>query len=342
MLVMSMRFTKLNYCQYLLSSQINYTITNLAEHLEQISHDAINYYLKREKLTPRLLWENVKDIIEEDANGYIIFDDSVLDKRYSQEIEMVRRQYSGNEHGVVKGIGVVSCVYVNPQVKRFWVVDYRIFNPDVDGKTKIDHVKDMLSNLVYQKLLPFDTVLMDTWYAVNSLMLYIDSLEKVYYCPLKNNRLVDDTLGKEKYKRIELLEWSEEELECGKIIKIKGFPAQKKVKLFRVAVSNNRTDYVATNDLSQSSTNVVQEVCKIRWKIEEFHREIKQLTGIESCQCRKARLQRNHIACAMLVWIRLKNLAYQTGQTVYQIKHNLLSNYLIQQLKRPSISMYLV
>ena len=152
MLVMSMRFTKLNYCQYLLSSQINYTITNLAEHLEQISHDAINYYLKREKLTPRLLWENVKDIIEGDANGYIIFDDSVLDKRYSQEIEIVRRQYSGNEHGVVKGIGVVSCVYVNPQVKRFWVVDYRIFNPDVDGKTKIDHVKDMLSNLVYQKL----------------------------------------------------------------------------------------------------------------------------------------------------------------------------------------------
>lgn len=342
MLVMSMRFTKLNYCQYLLSSQINYTITNLAEHLEQISHDAINYYLKREKLTPRLLWENVKDIIEEDANGYIIFDDSVLDKRYSQEIEMVRRQYSGNEHGVVKGIGVVSCVYVNPQFKRFWVVDYRIFNPDVDGKTKIDHVKDMLSNLVYQKLLPFDTVLMDTWYAVNSLMLYIDSLEKVYYCPLKNNRLVDDTWGKEKYKRIELLEWSEEESECGKIIKIKGFPAQKKVKLFRVAVSNNRTDYVATNDLSQSSTNVVQEVCKIRWKIEEFHREIKQLTGIESCQCRKARLQRNHIACAMLVWIRLKNLAYQTGQTVYQIKHNLLSNYLIQQLKRPSIPMCLV
>jgi len=55
--------------------------------------------------------------------------------------------------------------------------------------------------------------------------------------------------------------------------------------------------------------DVAQQVCKIRWKIEEFHREIKQLTGIESCQCRKARLQRNHIACAMLVWLRLKKLA---------------------------------
>jgi hypothetical protein len=148
MLVISMRFTKLNYCQYLLSSQINYTITNLAEHLEHISHDAINYYLKREKLTPRLLWENVKDVIELDANSYIIFDDSILDKRYSKEIEMVRKQYSGNEHGIIKGIGVVSCVYVNPKVQRFWVIDYRIFNPDVDGKTKIDHVKDMLQNRI--------------------------------------------------------------------------------------------------------------------------------------------------------------------------------------------------
>jgi hypothetical protein len=337
-----MKFTKLDYCQYLLSSQINYTITNLAEHLENISHDKINYYLKKEKLTPRLLGDNVKDVIMTDDNGYVIFDDSVLDKRYSEEIEIVRRQYSGNEHSVLKGIGVVSCVYVNPKLQRFWVVDYRIFNPDADGKTKIDHVKDMLQNLVYHKLLPFDTVLMDTWYAVHNLMLYIDSLDKIYYCPLKDNRLVDDTFGKEKYKRIELLQWSEEELECGKIIKIKGFPANKKVKLFRVTVSTNRTDYVVTNDLSQSSTDVVQQVCKIRWKIEEFHREIKQLTGIESCQCRKARLQLNHIACAMLVWVRLKNLAYRTGQTIYQIKQKLLSNYLIEQLKRPSISMCLV
>jgi hypothetical protein len=97
------------------------------------------------------------------------------------------------------------------------------------------------------------------------------------------------------------------------------------VKLFRVTVSTDKTEFVATNDLTQDSTDIVQEVCDIRWKIEEFHREIKQLTGIESCQCRKARIQRNHISCAMLVWTRLKQLAYSTGQTVYQLKHGLLS-----------------
>jgi hypothetical protein len=83
-------------------------------------------------------------------------------------------------------------------------------------------------------------------------------------------------------------------------------------------------------------------VCAIRWNIEQFHRELKQLTGIESCQCRKARIQRNHVACAMLVWLRLKSLAYQTYQSVYQLKHGLLSNYLIEQLKRPALLMSLV
>ncbi len=79
-----------------------------------------------------------------------------------------------------------------------------------------------------------------------------------------------------------------------------------------------------------------------RAKIEEFHRELKQLTGVESCQCRKARIQRNHIGCAMLVWLRLKDIAYKTGQTIYQLKHGLLCDYLIKQLKRPAIPMFLV
>jgi hypothetical protein len=79
----------------------------------------------------------------------------------------------------------------------------------------------------------------------------------------------------------------------------------------------------------------------VRWKIEEFHRETKQLTGIEGCQCRMGRIQRNHIACALLVWSHLKDLAYQSGRTIYRIKHGLLQDYLIQQLKNPSAQMVL-
>ncbi|NER34552.1 MAG: hypothetical protein F6J93_11090 [Oscillatoria sp. SIO1A7] len=94
-------------------------------------------------------------------------------------------------------------------------------------------------------------------------MLMLDKLKK-YYSPLKKNRLVDDTGGSKEYKRIENLIWSQTELKTGKEIKIKKIPKDNKVKLFRVFVSTNRTEYIATNDISQDSTNDVKKICSIR------------------------------------------------------------------------------
>jgi len=113
------KVTRLDYCQYLLVSQINYTLTNFADHSEKFSHDQINRYLRGEKITPRLVWENVKEQVVQTKNGYLIFDDTVADKSYSSSIELVRRQYSGNAHRVINGIGIVTCVYVNPDLDNF-------------------------------------------------------------------------------------------------------------------------------------------------------------------------------------------------------------------------------
>ncbi len=333
--------TRLDYCQYLLVSQINYTLTNFADHTERFSHDAINRYLRGERLTPRLVWDNVATDIMPTPDGYVIFDDTVLDKHSSFAINLVRRQYSGNAGGVIKGIGVVTCVYVNPATDQFWLIDYRIYDPEGDGKTKLDHVREMLGTLVHHKRLPFRAVLMDTWYATKDLMLYIESLQKLYYCPLKANRQVDDSDGTRPYERVDALTWSMTEAHVGKRIKIKGFPKDHHVQLFRVVASTRRTDWIVTNDPAADATDVTQAACDVRWKIEQLHREGKQLTGLERCQCRKARIQRNHIACAFLVWVRLKALAAHTGRTVYQLKHGLLDDYLIQQLKTPSLTMVL-
>jgi len=336
-----MSFTKLDYCQYLLSSQVNYTLTNMAEHLKSFSHDTINRYLKGEKLTPRLLFEQIEPLLESDPKACLIFDDTVLDKSFGPKIEVTRKQWSGNEKSVIRGIGVVSCVYVNPETEQFWVIDYRIFDPERDGLSKLDHVRDML-RLVVHRGVPFETVLMDAWYATKELILLIEGMSKRYYCPLKSNRRrVDDSGGEHPYRRIEALEWSERELERGKLIKVKGFPKEHKVKLFRVVVHTRRTEWIVTNDLTQDSVHEARKARGLRWKIEEFHREAKQLTGIERCQCRGGRIQRNHIACALLVWSRLKHLAYQSDRTIYQIKHGMLHDYLVQQLQNPTVRMIL-
>lgn len=338
---MKTRHTRLDYCQYLLVSQINYTLTNFAERTEKFSHDAINLYLAGNQITPRQVWENVRVQVIQTPEEFIVFDDTVIDKDFSHEIELGRSQYSDNEHGIIKGVGVVTCVYVNPILDRFSFTDYRIYDRDGDGKTKLEHAYDMLMNCIYQKRLLLWAVLKDTWYATKDMMLSIERLQKVYYCALKDNRQIDNSGDTQPYRRVDSLIWTENEKRHGKLIKIKGFPGSHKVKLFRVVLSTQRTDYVVTNDLAQDNTEAVQEVCGFRWKVEQFHRETKQLTGIENCQCRKARIVRNHIGCAMLVWIRLKQAADETQQTIYEVKHGLLSDYLRQQLKSPSIQMTL-
>jgi hypothetical protein len=330
----------LDYCQFLLVSQTNYTLTYFAEHHPSFSHDAVKRYLEEDKLTARMVWENVRGQVVQSEHGYLAFDDTVLDHNSAFKIELVRRQYSGNVHAVIKGIGVVTCVYINPDIDQFWIIDYRIYDPQRDGKSKLDHVREMLDNALTDKGLPFRGVLMDSWYAERKLMLHIERLKKVYYCPLKDNRQVDETGGERGYQRVDSLTWTEREAQHGKLLHIKDFPKGHQVKLFRLVLSTKRTDFIATNDFAQDSTQATQEVCGLRWKIEQFHRETKQTTGIEGCQCRLARMQRNHIACAILVWVRLKQVAQESASTIYQLKHGLLDDYMRSQLRSPAIRMH--
>jgi hypothetical protein len=235
----------------------------------------------------------------------------------------------------------VTWVYVHPTLDLFWLIDYRLYDPDGDGKSKLEHVQDRLTNVVYHKQLPFQAVFMDTWYATKDLMLVIESFQQFSYCPLKANRQVDDSRGQQPYQRVDTLSWTAAELAQGKCVKIKGFPKAHNVQLCRVVVSTHRTDYVVPNALAQAATAATQEACGFRWKIAQLHREGKQATGLEHGQCRKARIPRNHIGCALLVWVRRKALAAQTGRTVYQLKQGLLDDYLVQQLKNPSLRMVL-
>jgi SRSO17 transposase len=337
-----MKPTRRDYCQFLISTQKNYTQTYLADHHQHFSHDAINRYLKDDLVTPEIIWSQVKDFIEYDPNGFLVFDDSVLDKDHSHKIELVRRQYSGNVHGLIKGIGVVNCLYVNPKTKHYWIIDWRVYDPAGDGKSKLVHMEEMFDQAINDKKLPFRVVLMDSWYATKDLMLHVHRAGKIFYCPLKSNRKVDDSGGKSPYQAVSTLQWSDQNNAHGKLIKIHGFPGAIKVKLFRVATGNGRTEWVVTNDLDQTSVDDTREICGIRWKIEQYHREVKQNLGIEKCQCRSARAQRNHIGCVILAWNYLTNFARNLMTNIYSLKNNMLTNYMKQELINPSLPMPVV
>jgi hypothetical protein len=159
--------TKRQYVEYLLSTPLNYTCTNLANHLDNISHDSICDFLKRERFTPRQMWELTKPFVlkQDDSESYLICDDSVQDKRYSRFIELVKKQYSGNEHGTVKGIGLVNLIHSSGKDGDFYPIDYRIYSPETDGKTKNEHFQEMFLRAIADKNLKARTILFDSWYA---------------------------------------------------------------------------------------------------------------------------------------------------------------------------------
>ncbi len=115
--------TKVQYVEFLISTIAKYTDTHWAEHLDDVSHDTITDFLQSERLTARHLWELVAGLIKGSPDAFLIADDSVQDKRYSRFIELVRRQYSGAEHGLVRGIGVVNLVHGSGKPDEFYPID---------------------------------------------------------------------------------------------------------------------------------------------------------------------------------------------------------------------------
>ncbi|MCC6446380.1 MAG: transposase [Armatimonadetes bacterium] len=342
--------TKPHDIEFLMATPGNYTCTYLAEHLDgedATSHDAITDYLRREKLTPRGLWEVVKPLLTDSPEAYLIMDDSVHDKRYSTQIEWVKRQYSGTEHGLVRGIGVVTLLHTDGAKRDFYPVDYRVYHPDGpqgDGKSKNQHCREMLLAAKTDQQIQANTVLMDSWYASVDNLKLIHRLGMVFITPLKENRLV--SVSKESgYQHLDTLEWTPETLRHGQWVKLKELPFQ--VRLFKRVAPNGDIDWVITNrpDADEDPQRAItaediQDANASRWQIEELHREAKQRVGTEPCQCRKARSQHNHLACCYLAWVSLKVWAQTMGLTLYQARSSLFREYLRAQLRHPTIPAY--
>jgi hypothetical protein len=262
--------TKKQYIEYLLSTPINYTCSNLAEHLEGVSHDTVTDFLQSRKFTPRDLWELVKERIDDSEDAFLLVDDSVQNKQYSHSIETVKLQYSGNEHGLVKGIGLVNLVHTNGALGDFYPINYRIYDPEADGKTKNEHFREMFLQAHLNQQIKARKISFDSWYASAENLKLIDRSGWTFYTT--SNRKV--SLSKETgYQPLEEIEWRPESLISGQLVKIKEVPFL--VKLFKLVDTEGNIEWVITNNLSEDFTRLRSiEAIQTRWQVEEFHREI--------------------------------------------------------------------
>lgn len=331
------------YCQYLLASFDNFTGSHLAEILE-CSHDAVSDFLRGHSLKPRMLWDQVKPHLPlaRRRRGALILDDTVLDKRYSKTIEGTRRQWSGNAKKPIVGIGVVHWLHYDPVAEDFLPVDYRLWDEARDGKSKGDHAREMFLKALQRDFCP-DWVLFDAAYAEVKLLKVLDQADLWFLCRIKRNRQVSLPGQVGVYQAIETLEWTEETLSTGQLVWLRAFGW---VKVFRIVRrfpdGTQEVQFHLTNRLDIRDLDSVEDALASRWKIEQYHRELKQLTGIERCQARKHRAQRNHIACSILTWVQLWKQAHRGAMTRYQVKKRLLWEYLKHQVMTPTVPVCLM
>jgi hypothetical protein len=326
--------TKEQYIEFLISTPINYTGTHLSEHRPGISHDSVSDFLQSQRLTAQSLWIHTQPLINDTEESFLIIDDSVQEKPHSKAIALVYPHYSGNKHAVVRGIDIVNLVHSTGN-GDYYPVDYRIYAPEYVEQTKNDYFLAMLKNAFDVYKLRAKYILFDSWYASADNLKYIHRQERIFYTTLKSNRLVSIT-KEQGYIHLQDVEWTKERLATGVLVKLKEVPFL--VRLFKIVAKNGDIDWVITNNPEPGlTTAIVRGQNDVRWDVECFHRELKQLTGIEKCQSRSAWSQRNHIACCYQAWLALKVHASKCKKTLYRVQSELLSDYLMKELKDPHI-----
>ena len=301
------------YTKFLISNKNNFSCLELSK-VSGVSHDKVSKFLKGKEIDTADLWNEVKDLVKNEEDGYLVIDDTTLDKSYSRENELTSYHWSGNVHNVINGISIVNMLWSNGE--KYVPVDYRIYKPEVDKKhlTKNDHFQEMLKRAKSLKIKP-SYVLSDTWYGSVKNMKFVDKLGWKFIFGMKENRLVNITKGV--YVKISDLDWTKTLVQK---VWLKDFGY---TLVTKIVLKDETIRYVVTNDLDLTSFKKLKAHNDKRWTVETFHRGIKQTTGIEKCYSTLASSQKTHIYACYLAFIKLEFTRIQTSKSWYEQKNEL-------------------
>ena len=183
--------TDLDYINFLIAASNIYSCTEAARCYPSTtnspSHDCFTRILQKQPSDTEPLWNEVRKFIKL-KEGYLIVDDTTLDKPYSEKIGFVRYQWSGKHHRSVKGIGLVTLLWTDGN--KIIPVDFRIYDIDEDEKTKNDHFRDMLDKAKERGFEP-KYIMFDIWYASIKNLKAIKKKQWHFLTRLKSNRLAN-------------------------------------------------------------------------------------------------------------------------------------------------------
>jgi hypothetical protein len=325
------------YIDYLVTSFSYTTATGLSKLLDgEISHDQVTRFLSHKQFTSADLWKNVKkDVREmESDEGVLIFDDTVQEKRYSSENELISWHFDHTVGRAVKGINLLNCIYHSNGASL--PVSFKLITKPIQySEVKTKKVKrksnttkneDLIAMLKACKRnqLKWRYVLADSWFSSIGNMRFIhDKMKKHFVFALKSNRLV--ALSKEdklqgRFQRIDSLDWSESPI-CG-WVKGMDMPVILHRQIFKNKDGSEGILYLISNDIELEKGSI-ESIYQKRWKVEVFHKNIKSNTGLAKSPAKKEKTQSNHIFMSLLATAKLEGLSVKKGLTTFELKTKL-------------------
>jgi hypothetical protein len=325
------------YTDYLLASFGATTATGLARLMDgTLSHDQITRFLAKRQFTSADLWLLVKPTLRQiqHPDGVLIIDDTIEEKPYTDESELICWHFDHSKDRAVKGINFVSTLYtVNEVVLPVAATLVTKTETVIDKKTgkekkksavsKNEHYRSMLRACVKNQI-PFRYVLNDIWFAAaDNMKLIKNELHKDFVMPLKSNRKV--ALYREEqqgtYQAVGTLV-----LEPGDVreVWLEGvdFALVLVKQVFRNGDGSTGILYLVTSDTTLDFEQITTLYQK-RWKVEEYHKSLKSNLALANSPTRTTVTQTNHLFCSLFAFVKLELLRVKTTTNHFALKTKL-------------------
>lgn len=328
------------YTDYLLSTWGAATATGLSALLDgEISHDRVTRLLSSEDYTSKDLWKQVKSMVRkvENEEGVLIFDDTIQEKAWTDESELMCWHYDHVSGRNVRGINLLNALYhcdglsipVGFELVRKPIQYCDVKTRQVKRKsemTKNELMRQMIGHCLANAL-KFRIVLMDSWFASEENFEFITSKGKHFIAALKNNRLLalsEEDKRKNQFTRVDKMDFPEQGAVRGWL---KGY--RHEVLVVRQVFTNKDGStailHLVCSDLSCDYDRITTTYKK-RWKVEVFHKSLKSNAALAKSPTRTIRTQSNHIFMAICAAFKLECLSIRHACSPFTLSHKLLIN----------------
>ncbi len=327
------------YSDYLISSFSYTTATGLSNTLSGlISHDKITRFLSAGDYDAKQLWKLVKPTVREieTDDGVFIVDDTIEEKPYTDESDLITWHFDHTFGRNVKGVNILSFLYHNqgvtlpigfqPIQKTEKYIDKKTGKERRKSvKTKNEYFREMAKIAIVANQIKCKWILADVWFSSNDNMEYIKfDLKKDFIMPIKTNRLVcitKEQKRKGQFQQVETLV-IQENVPQQIYIKELPFPVLLVKQVFKNEDGSRGILYLVSSETTVEAKTIM-DVYQKRWPIEEYHKSLKSNTGLAKSPTKTIRTQQNHFFASIYAYYKLELLKIKTKLNHFALKTKL-------------------